>query len=75
MLISQNLMTLCYLFLTSTLQKWNEIYTFKQLIFYDKKTEKSNYEQIKTNKSKGSFDRQIFLIALSPRTIKHFEKL
>ena len=30
--------------------KKNEIYTFKQLQFYDKRTEKSNYEQIKTKK-------------------------
>ena len=34
MLHYQNLMTLCYPFVTSTLQK-NEIYTFKQLQFYD----------------------------------------
>ena len=34
MLHYQNLMTLCYLFLTSTLQK-NEIYTFKQSQFYN----------------------------------------
>ena len=28
----------------------NEIYTLKQLQFYEKKTEKNNYEQIKTKK-------------------------
>ena len=47
-------MTLCYLFLTSTLQKKKkekEIYPFKQLQFYDKGTEKSNYEQNKIKKS------------------------
>ena len=42
----QNLMTLRYLILTSTLQK-SEIFTFKQLQLYDKSNEESNYEQIK----------------------------
>ena len=28
----------------------NEIFTFKQLQFYDKSSEKCNYEQIKTKK-------------------------
>ena len=46
----QNLITPWqYLFLTSTLQK-REIYMFKQLQFYDKRTEESNYEQSKTKK-------------------------
>ena len=45
----KNLIRLCYLFLTSTLQK-NEVYAFKQLQFYDKSTDKSNYEQIKPTK-------------------------
>ena len=51
MLRYQNLITLCYLFLTSThAAEKKEIYTFKQLQFYDKKTKKSNCEQIKTKK-------------------------
>ena len=49
MLHYQNLMTLCYLFLTSMLHK-NQMYAFKKLQFYDKRPEKSNYEQIKTKK-------------------------
>ena len=49
MLHYQNLMTVSYLFLTSTVQK-NEIHTSKQLQFYDKRTEKSNHEQVKTKK-------------------------
>ena len=31
-------------------RKKNEIYTFQQLQFYDRRTEESSYEQIKTKK-------------------------
>ena len=49
MLLYKVLMALCHLFLTSVLQR-NEIYLFKQLQIYDKKTEKSNDEHMKTKK-------------------------
>ena len=63
MLYYQNLMALCYLFLTSTLQK-NEIYTFKQLQFYDQRTEESNYERSKV--------RNKFLKTRNEESKRHF---